>query len=109
MRDHSFHQMAMQGFSSAIVGLRKLRAVFRTAEVFANISQLHVRRLVAAATEISDCPFPERSKRYRYLALNARREAQRSVGPVRDSCLLAALQWERLALEAEGSHHSAST
>lgn len=99
----------MQGHSSAISRLRKLRAIFQTAEVFAEISELHVRRLFTAATEISDCPFAERSKRYRYLALNARREAQRSVGPRRDSCLLAAVQWERLAFEAEARRQSVRT
>jgi hypothetical protein len=106
MRDRSIHHLALHYFSSTISGLRQIRGVVRTAEVFANIAELHVRRIFTAATEISDCPFAERSKRYRYLALNAHREAQRSLGPTRDSCLMAAVQWERLAFEAEARRQS---
>jgi hypothetical protein len=50
-------------------------------------------------TDPSDLPPAKRLLRYRQLADDARREADRSKGTVKQSYLLIAEQWERLAAE----------
>lgn len=51
--------------------------------------------------EFSHLPPKERVKRYRELALDARREAANSKGAARQSYLIIAEQWEKLAADAE--------
>jgi hypothetical protein len=50
-------------------------------------------------TELSDLPPGKRLIRYRQLASDARHEADRAKGSVRQSYLLIAEQWDRLAAE----------
>jgi len=50
-------------------------------------------------TELSDLPPPARIQRYRDLAADARRQAAMAKGALRESYILMAEQWERLATE----------
>jgi hypothetical protein len=50
-------------------------------------------------TELSDLPPEKRLKRIRQWASDARREADRAKGSIRESYLLIAEQWDRLATE----------
>lgn len=54
-------------------------------------------------TDYSELPPALRAVAYRNLAGDARREAGMCKGPLRESYLLIAMQWERLAAEAEAS------
>ncbi len=54
-------------------------------------------------TDFSELPPSERAKRYRQLAEDALREAEQADDSVRESYLLIAEQWNRLAKTA-GSH-----
>jgi hypothetical protein len=54
-------------------------------------------------TDFSELPISERAKRYRQLAEDALREAEQSEGSVRESYLLIAEQWNRLA-QVDGAH-----
>ena len=51
--------------------------------------------------ESFEFPAAARAKRYRGLAVDARREAQRAAGQARSSYLILAGQWDRLAIQAE--------
>ena len=52
-------------------------------------------------TELSELPPRERADQYRQLAADADAWAQRSSGPARQSYLLIAEQWRKLADEIE--------
>ena len=52
-------------------------------------------------TEISKLPPLERAKRYRELAANALREAEKTTGGTRSSYLVISEQFKRLAVAAE--------
>ena len=52
-------------------------------------------------TEISELPPRERAKRYRQFADDAEKWAERSSGAARQSYLLIAEQWRKLATEIE--------
>ena len=54
-------------------------------------------------SEYSHLPPGLRAKAYRNLAGDARREAAQCKGPLRESYLLIAANWDRLAAEAEAS------
>jgi hypothetical protein len=54
-------------------------------------------RRKANMTDFSDLPASEQEKRYHQLAEDALREADRAGGAVRQSYLLIAEQWNRLA------------
>jgi len=58
-------------------------------------------------TDFSELPASERAKRYRQLAQDALHEAEQAVGSVRQSYLLIAEQWNRLARIA-GAHSEIS-
>jgi hypothetical protein len=53
-------------------------------------------------TELSDLPPKERVEKYRQFATDAEAWAQRSQGQARQSYLLIAEQWRKLAEEIEG-------
>ena len=53
--------------------------------------------------DFSELPASERAKRYRQLAEDALREAHHADGSVRESYLLVAEQWNRLA-QVAGDH-----
>jgi hypothetical protein len=53
-------------------------------------------------TELADLPPKERAEKYRQFAVDADAWAQRSNGPARQSYLLIAEQWRKLAEEIEG-------
>jgi hypothetical protein len=59
-------------------------------------------------TELSDLPPAKRLQRYRQLASDARHEADRAKGAVRQSYLLIAEQWDRLAAELVNAARSDS-
>jgi hypothetical protein len=52
--------------------------------------------------DFSNLPPAERAKRFRDLAGDARREAAQTTGALRESYLIAARNWDELAVEAEG-------
>ena len=52
--------------------------------------------------EFDDLPPLQRAKRYRALAQDARREAANAKGALRQSYILSAEKWEKLADELEG-------
>jgi hypothetical protein len=54
-------------------------------------------------TDYSELPPALRAAAYRDLAGDARREASMCKGALRESYILIAIQWERLAAEAEAS------
>ena len=56
-----------------------------------------------STTEFSNLPPAERAKRYRDLASDARQEAAQTTGSLRESYLIAAMNWEQLAVEVEAS------
>ena len=53
-------------------------------------------------TEFDDLPPLQRAKRYRVLAQDARDEAKKVYGALRESYLLSAEKWEAMAAEIEG-------
>jgi hypothetical protein len=55
------------------------------------------------ATDYSELPPALRAAAYRNLAADARREASTCKGHLRESFMLIAMQWERLAAEAVAS------
>jgi hypothetical protein len=58
--------------------------------------------------DFSELPAGERAKRYRQLAEDALREAEQAEGSVRQSYLLIAEQWNRLA-QADGAEPDISS
>ncbi len=52
--------------------------------------------------EFSDLPPLARAKRYRLLAQDARREADKATGALRESYVLSAERWDKLAADLEG-------
>jgi hypothetical protein len=52
-------------------------------------------------SEFEYLPPPKRAKRYRALAEDARREAANAKGALRESYLLSAEKWEKLAADLE--------
>jgi hypothetical protein len=58
-------------------------------------------------SDFSELPAGERAKRYRQLAEDALREAEQAEGAVRQSYLLIAEQWTRLA-QVDGGHSDLS-